>query len=135
MSKNQVLAGDSPAIVLPVPAGTRSGDPVKVGGLIGVCDTDRTEVVSGKQFGGVGVPDGCAAVAVDGTYSLLVPEVVSTPATPIYIKSDNTLTTTATNNTLFGHTQHIVQRGVLTGGTKVVDGATPLRVNVKLVRI
>lgn len=137
MSKNQVLAGETPAIILAVPAGTRAGDPVLSGGFVGVAETDRTEVVSGKQYGGVGVPDGCASVSVDGTYSLLVPEVVSANATPIYITGAGpyTLTTTVGSNKLFGHTQHIVQRGALTGGTKAVDSGTPGRVNVKLVRI
>lgn len=136
MSKNLVFAGESPAISLPVPAGTRSGDPVKVGGIIGVCETDRTELVSGVQYGGVGNPDGYASVAPDGTYSLKVPEVVAAAATPIYIKSDNTLTTTATGNTLFGHTVPVILRGVATGATKAVDsGGVQGTVNVRLVRI
>ncbi|WP_193613154.1 DUF2190 family protein [Nocardioides lijunqiniae] len=135
MSKNCVFAGESPALSLPVPANTRSGDPVKVGGIIGVCETDRTEVVSGKQYGGVGNPDGYASVAPDGTYSLLVPEVVAAAGTAIYITAGNALTTVAGGNTLFGHTVPVIQRGVATGATKAVDSGTPGRVNVRLVRI
>ena len=138
MSKNCVFKGESPAISLPVPAGTRSGDPVIVGGIVGVCETDRTEVVSGKQYGGVGNPDGYASVAPDGVYSLFVPEVVTTVATPIYIVvADNTLTTDDNTgaNPLFGHTVPVIDKGVATGGTKVVDGATPLTVNVHIARI
>lgn len=135
MSKNQVFAGDTPALSLPVTAGKRSGDPVKVGGIVGVCETDRTEVVSGKQYGGVGNPDGYASVAVDGVYSLLVPEVVSAAGTAIYITAGETLTTTVGSNTLFGHTVPVIDKGVATGATKAADGGTPGRVNVKLVRI
>lgn len=133
MSKNLVFAGTSPALSLPVPAGTRSGDPVKVGGVVGVCETDRTEVVSGKQYGGVGNPDGYASVAVDGTYALEVPEQVTAAGTPIYIvAADNSLTTTATDNTLFGHTVPVIDKSVATGATKAAGAGT---VNVKLVRI
>ncbi|WKN47142.1 capsid cement protein [Nocardioides sp. Arc9.136] len=134
MSKNQVFAGSSPALSLPVPAGTRSGDPVKVGGQIGVADTDRTEVVNGKQYGGVGHPDGYAAVAPDGTYALPVADAVNAAETPIYISGAGpfTLTTTAEGNTLFGHTVPVIQRGVATGATKAAGAGT---VNVRLVRI
>ncbi|WP_435744917.1 DUF2190 family protein [Nocardioides sp. SYSU DS0663] len=133
MSKNQVFAGTSPALSLPVPAGTRSGDPVIVGGLIGVCDTDRTEVVDGKQYGGVGNPEGHASVAPDGVYALEVPEAVGAAGTPIFIvAATNDLTTTAAGNVLFGHTVPVIDRGVATGATKAAGAGT---VNVKLVRI
>lgn len=134
MSKNCVFAGPSPAISLPVPALTRSGDPVKVGGQIGVAETDRTELVSGKQYGGVGHPDGYAAVAPDGTYSLPVADAVSAAETPIYITGSGpfTLTTTVGSNTLFGHTVPVIQRGVATGATK---GAGAGNVNIRLVRL
>lgn len=132
MSKNLVFAGTSPALSLPVPAGTRSGDPVLVGGIIGVAETDRTEVVDGKQYGGVGNPDGYASVAPDGTYALEVPEAVAAAGTPVYITAANALTTTATGNTLFGHTVPVIDRGVATGATKAAGAGT---VNVKLVRI
>lgn len=139
MSKNLVFAGESPAISLPVPALTRSGDPVIVGGIIGVCETDRTETVSGVQFGGVGNPAGYASVAPDGTYELKVPEAITTPGTPVYIvEADNTLTTDDDTgaNPLFGHTVPVIDRGVATGATKVVDsGGVEGTVNVRLVRI
>ncbi|MEP7738535.1 DUF2190 family protein [Nocardioides sp. 31GB23] len=133
MSKNLVFRGESPALSLPVPAGTRSGDPVKVGGHIGVCDTDRTEVVDGKQYGGVGNPAGYASVAPDGVYALEVPEEITTVGTAVYIvAADNSLTTTATSNTLFGHTTPVIDKGVASGATKAAGAGT---VNVKLVRI
>lgn len=131
--KNRVFAGNTPAVSLPVPAGTRAGAPVKVGGFIGVCATDRTEVVNGKQFGGVGNPDGYASVDVDGCFALSVPEAVAAAGTAIYIvAADNTLTTTAGGNTLFGHTRPVIDKGVATGATKAGGAGT---VNVQLVRI
>lgn len=134
MSKNLVFAGTSPALSLPVPAGTRSGDPVLVGGIIGVAETDRTEVVDGKQYGGVGNPDGYASIAPDGTYALEVPEAVAAAGTAVYITAANALTTSdgAGANTLFGHTVPVIDRGVATGATKAAGAGT---VNVKLVRI
>jgi hypothetical protein len=134
MSKNLVFAGERPAISLPVPAGTRTGDPVKVGGFIGVAETDRTEVVSGKQYGGVGNPDGYASVAIDGCYALATTDAVSAAATPIYITGSGpfTLTTTSSGNTLFGHTRPVIDKGVATGATKASGAGT---VNVELVRI
>jgi predicted RecA/RadA family phage recombinase len=135
MSKNCVFAGESPAISLPVPAGTRSGDPVKVGGQIGVADTDRAgDVVNGKTLGGVGHPAGYAAVAPDGTYSLPVADAVSAAETPIYITGSGpfTLTTTPGSNTLFGHTVPVIDKGVATGATKASGAGN---VNVRLVRI
>jgi predicted RecA/RadA family phage recombinase len=134
MSKNLVFAGESPAIALPVPAGTRSGDPVKVGGIVGVAETDRVETVAGVKYGeGSGNPDGYASVAPDGTYSLPVPDAVGAAGTAIYIvAADNTLTTTATNNTLFGHTVPTVLRGVASGATK---GAGAGNVNVRIARV
>lgn len=139
MSKNLVFAGESPAISLPVPALTRSGDPVIVGGIIGVCEGDRRELVSGVQYGTVGSPDGYAPVAPDGTYSLKVPEVVSAAGTSIYIVvADNTLTTSSNSgaNPLFGHTVPVIDKGVATGATKAVDsGGVEGVVNVRLVRV
>lgn len=124
MSKNCVYAGSKSAISLPVPAGTRSGDPVIVGGIVGVCETDRTEVVSGKQYGGVGHPDGYAAVAPDGAYELKVPEAVAAAGTAIYIVvADNTLTTDDNTgaNPLFGHTVPVIDKGAASGATKAAD--------------
>lgn len=133
MSKNLVYAGQSPAISLPVPAGTRSGGPVKVGGIVGVAETDRVETVNGVKFGeGSGNPEGYASVAPDGTYALPVPDAVAAVGTAIYIAADNTLTTTATNNTLFGHTVPTVLRGVASGATKGSGAGT---VNVRIVRV
>ncbi|MBB3041215.1 capsid cement protein [Nocardioides soli] len=119
MAKNCILAPTEPARVLPVPAGTVSGAPVKVGGFVGVAAADRADAATKK--GAVGCPDGYAPVEVTGLWEVKVPEVVAAAGTAIYIKADQTLTTTATDNTLFGHTEPIIQRGVPIGATKVVD--------------
>lgn len=118
MSKNCVFPGDSPALSLPVPAGTRSGTAVIVGGIVGVAETDRTELVSGVQYGAPGNPDGYASVAPDGTYSLPTTDAVAAAGTAIYITSGGVLTTTASGNTLFGHTVPVINRGVASGATK-----------------
>jgi predicted RecA/RadA family phage recombinase len=120
MSKNLVYAGHKPALSLPVPSGTKSGDPVLVGGIVGVAETDRAATTNGVRTGGVGNPDGYASVAVDGVYSLPCTDAVAAAGTKIYITGSGpfTLTTTATSNTLFGVTVPVIQRGVASGATK-----------------
>jgi predicted RecA/RadA family phage recombinase len=118
MSKNQVYAGSRPALPLPVPAGTKSGEPVIVGGIVGVAETDRAATTNGVHTG-PGLPDGYASVQPDGTYSLPVADAVSAAGTKIYIvTADRSLTTTASGNTLFGYTVPVIVRGVATGATK-----------------
>ena len=133
MSKNCVFAGKLAAISLPVPTGRKSGDPVKVGGFIGVCETDRNE---GSVPDSSGNPVGRASVARDGCYALKVPEAVATEGTPIYITAGNALTTTATSNSLFGHTRAVIDKGVAAGGIKAVDsGGVEGTVNVELIQV
>lgn len=80
---------------LPVPSGTTSGDPVKVGGFCGVAATDR---------GAGGNIATHASVLIDGrVYEFDVDGAISSVGTPIYITSDRDLTVTATDNSLFGH--------------------------------
>lgn len=130
MSKNCVYAGQKPAVALPVPAGTVSGDPVIVGGIVGVAETDRAATTDGVKTGGVTLPDGYASVAPDGTYSLPVADAVDAAGTAIYIPAaGGALTTTATDNVLFGHTVAVIDKGVATGATK---GAGAGNVNVAI---
>lgn len=133
--KNMVFAGESPALSLPVPSGTKSGDPVKVGGIIGVAAGDRT--VAADKKGAVGHPEGHAPVNPDGTYALKVPEAVPSAGTAIYlVGSGPVCTTTASGNTLLGHTVPVIDKGVATGATKAADsGGVEGTVNVKLVRV
>jgi predicted RecA/RadA family phage recombinase len=88
MAKNQRYT-NALHISVPVPAGTKSGDPVKVGQICGVAVIDREA-------------DGTATVWLDGSYTLDVAGAVGSFGAPIYIKGDNTLTATASGNFLFG---------------------------------
>lgn len=76
-------------INIPVPAGIVSGDPVKVGQICGVAQTTRDA-------------DGNATVWLDGSYDVPVAGAIAKVGDPVYIKSDNTLTATATGNHVFG---------------------------------
>lgn len=82
-------------ITLPVPTGTKAGDPIKVGSLIGVAQTDRDA-------------DGNATVWRKGEHTFTVSDAVASVGLPLYVAGDGTtritaLTTTATSNTLFGY--------------------------------
>lgn len=84
---------------LPVPAGTTSGSPVKVGSLMGVCLTDRATATT---FGG-GNAVGNASVTTVGVHRLSVTGAVANVGDPVYIDASNALSTTAAGNTLFGY--------------------------------
>lgn len=105
MAKNEVFRyGDH--LSLPVPAGTVSGDPVVVGTLPGVAQTDRPVTGANPTFGG-GNPEGQASVWLDGVHKLRVDGAVTTVGQSVYYVGDGTtrnttLTTTAAGNTLFG---------------------------------
>lgn len=94
MATNEVYR-NADHIPLPVPTGTKSGDPVKVGSLIGVAITDRDS-------------DGRASVWRKGAFTLTVTDAVANVGAPLYVAGDGTsritaLTTTSTSNTLFGY--------------------------------
>lgn len=93
MALNEVLR-DADHLSLPVPADTPAGAPVKVGGLVGVTQTAEGEG---------GNTDGHATVWLKGAHALSVTGALAAVGTPVYITSSNTLTATATDNTLFGH--------------------------------
>jgi hypothetical protein len=91
----------------PVPDGTKSGTPLRIGILNAVAETDEggtTYVVNGitQQTGGIGNKDNFASVSLVGAWELDVAGAVATVGQAIYIKSDGTLTATATGNFLFG---------------------------------
>ena len=97
MAKNNVYA-HSLALSLPVPAGTKSGDAVKVGDLVGVAITDAA---STTNWGG-GNPVGNASVALDGTWLLDVAGAVTQVGSKVYITDAGAVTATASGNTAFG---------------------------------
>lgn len=111
--KNQIYVGNEPAISLPVAVGTKAGDPVKVGIVVGVAATDRADstvnplTAASVAANSSGNPDGYASIEVSGTYLLTVAEAISGVGTPVYITGSAgayTLTTTASTNVLFGET-------------------------------
>lgn len=102
-------------ISLPVPAGTASGDPVRVGGLNGVAQTD---VAVAGDLAGLN-RDGYASIKLDGAHQLQVTGAVA-PGDPVYIDSDLALSNVAVGNALFGH--------ALT--TKTVEAVGPVTVRI-----
>lgn len=95
--KNEIFYPNDPAdkLSLPVPNGTASGAPVKIGSLVGVTATAE---------GQGGNPEGFASVWTEGVYALpFGTGAIASVGLPIYITSGNALTLTATDNTLFGY--------------------------------
>ena len=96
MATNQVYA-NAQHIPLPVPTGTKSGDPVLVGSLVGVAIIDRDTV------------DGQATVWRDGAWNLTVAGAVTVIGAPLYIAAagqgtrQTKLTVTAGTDVLFGY--------------------------------
>lgn len=106
MATNEIFR-DADHISLPVPTGTKAGDPVKVGSLIGVAEIDRQS-------------DGEATVWRKGEHRLSCSDAVTAVGTPLYVAGDGTsritaVTTTATSNTLFGYAH-----GTKTAGTGTI---------------
>ncbi|MFC8732174.1 DUF2190 family protein [Luteimicrobium sp. NPDC057192] len=95
MAINEVFR-DADHLTLPVVANTISSDPVLVGSLPGVAQTDRDP------------DDGTATVWRKGAFNLPVDAAVAI-GDPVYIDADAkttrtmTLTATATDNVLFGY--------------------------------
>lgn len=106
-------------ISLPVPSGTLSGAPLRIGGLTGlnaVAATDRAKVDVSPTNGdgtlntsynyGGGNPTGNASCWLDGAHEFTVAFAVAAVMTPIYIViATNALTDTANSgaNPLYGH--------------------------------
>lgn len=93
--KNEYMPNGN-ELSLPVPDGTLSGAPVLIGSLTGVAATDK----------GAGGNTAANATVLLGqrVYLLNVNGAITGVGQPIYIvAADNTLTTTAGSNVLFGH--------------------------------
>lgn len=108
-----IIFNEADQLSLPVPAGTVSGGPVRVGGLNGVALTDRANVGvdpvnqdgtanSSYNWGGGNVT-GNATVKLNGAAEFTVSFAVAAVGDPIYIDDSNVLSGTATDNNLFGH--------------------------------
>lgn len=86
-------------ISLPVPDGTESSSPVRVGVLNGVAIVDE---------GTGGNADGFTSVDLTGAHEFILPGAEVGDA--VYIATDNTLSTTASGNKLFGAVTHLDPR-------------------------
>lgn len=109
MATNEILRY-ADHVTLPVPSGTKTGDPVKVGSLVGVAQTDRDA-------------NGNATVWRKGSFELTVDGAVAAVGTPVYVAGDGTtritgLTATSTGNTLFGYAH--ATKGAASGPLAVI---------------
>lgn len=116
MATNETFR-DADFLSLPVPSGTKSGAPLRLGaaatGLNVVATTDRanTSVPPTNSDGtlntaynkGGGNPDGNASVVAKGAHVFTVDFAVANVLDPIYITSANALSGTASGNQLYGH--------------------------------
>lgn len=91
MAKNEHLRYAN-HISLPVPSGTKSGDPVRVGVLNGVAETARGEGGNASDS---------ASVWLDGSHAFPVTGAVDAIGQAIYI-ADGALTATAEGGDLYG---------------------------------
>lgn len=99
----------------PVPSGTKSGAPLRLGGLNAIAITDRAKTdVSAVNADGSpntsynaagGNTNGNASVWFEGAATVKVTSgAAPTFGQPVYfVTADSTLTTTATGNSLWGH--------------------------------
>lgn len=102
-------------ISLPVATGTESGDPVQIGDLVGVAQTDEGDI----DNGGTNLP-GYASIALNGAWR--VPTAVATTiGAKLYITSAGVINTTATSNKLFGYALSAKSAGAGTVIAKLVQ--------------
>ena len=114
MAKNEHLRHAN-HVSLPVPSGTVSGDPVRVGILNGVAQTDRA---SASNWGG-GNAAGEASVWLDGSHHLEVAGAVENVGDPVYILADGSLAAaTAEGASVFGAAL----------ATQADDGTIPVKI-------
>lgn len=111
MAKNEHLRHAN-HVSLPVPEGTVSGDPVRVGVLNGVAQTNRA---TADDWAG-GNKDGEASVWLDGSHHLEVTGAVSEVGQAVYI-ADGALTS-AEGGDLFGAAL----------ATQAGDGTIPVKI-------
>lgn len=86
-------------ISLPVPSGTESGDPVRVGSLNGVAIVDE---------GTGGNAEGFASVDISGAHKFVIAG--AEVGDPVYITSGGVLTLADSGNSLFGVVTHLDPR-------------------------
>lgn len=131
MAKNRVLGTPGELIEAPVPAGTKSGEPVLLWGAVpAIAQTNEPSADGG---GGVGNVAGRASCEAGGVWSLPCADAVNTEGTALYIvAADRTITTTAAGNVLFGWSVHVPSPVSRSGGTKAAGAGN---INVRLARV
>jgi predicted RecA/RadA family phage recombinase len=93
MAENTVFE-DGDYLSLPVKAGTKSGDPVRVGGLNGVAQT---------AIGGGGNAAANASVMLKGVHKITVTGAVANVGDPVYIDVATGGVNVTNTNPVFGH--------------------------------
>ena len=94
--KNEIYAPSS-ELSMPVPAGTQSGDPVKIGSLVGVAATDEGKGGNASGYASVLMDDRGYLFDVDGA--------ITGAGQEVYINaSARTLTMTGPADGVFGYT-------------------------------
>lgn len=108
MARNQVFK-DADFLSLPVPTGTLSGAPVRIGELNGVAQTNEGSVdkASGDYNEAASSnKDGYASIALKGAFRIPVGTTTALEVgDPVYITAGGALTTTDNSgaNAVFGH--------------------------------
>lgn len=107
MATNEIYR-DANHLSAPVPEGTKAGDPLRLGGLNCVAQTDRNEDGAANPDPVRGYdpnlnPVGNATVWMKGGHEFTVDFEVADWGTPIYITAAGALTEVATGNALYGH--------------------------------
>jgi predicted RecA/RadA family phage recombinase len=109
MAKNEVYKR-AEYISLPVPVGTLSGAPVRVGGLNAVAQVDEPTANINAQLTPAwgeapsGNRPGWASCALVGAFNLPVSTTTAMAVgDPVYITAGNVLTPVASGNNLYGH--------------------------------
>lgn len=96
----------------PVPDGTLSGTPLRIGVLNAVAETDEGGATNGlnvingvaQPTGGIGNADNFASVSHEGVWRVPVTGALAGFGTPVYITPAGALTATSTGNFLWGAT-------------------------------
>ena len=126
MARNEVFK-DADYLSLPVPVGTLSGNPVRVGGLNGVAQVDEPTAYLASNPGVYNqAPSsnkaGWASIALKGAFRIPVATTTALAiGDPVYIvTANNTLTTTSNTgaNPVFGHALSV--KGTTAGQTVIV---------------
>lgn len=93
--KNEIYAPSS-ELSMPVPAGAKSGQPIKIGSLVGVLATDEGKGGNAAGYASVLMDDRGYLFDVDGA--------ITGAGQEVFITAGRTLTTTGPANGVFGYT-------------------------------